>query len=67
MGSFSIWHWIVLAAMVAVILVPYWKIVKRTGNPPALSILFLVPLVNLVAIWWLAYTKWPAVDKGRQG
>ena len=65
MESFSIWHWIILILWVVVLGVPAFKIVGRTGNHPALAILMLVPLVNLVFWWWLAFGRWPAVSAPR--
>jgi len=33
MGSFSIWHWLVVLIFVGVFVVPLWKIVSKTGHP----------------------------------
>jgi hypothetical protein len=59
MEHFSAWHWIVILAILVFVLVPYWRIVARTGHPGALALLMLVPLVNLGFIWWLAFSRWP--------
>lgn len=65
MGSFSIWHWLIVLVWLAVIGVPFWRIVRRTGNPAALSLLIFVPLVNLVFLWWLAFGRWPATPDAK--
>ena len=39
---------------------PYWKIFDRSGWHPALSFLMVVPLVNLVLLWVVAFKKWPS-------
>lgn len=48
-----------LAALLsaAIVIVPFWVILKRAGAHPALSILMLVPLLNLVTLYWVAFSK----------
>lgn len=63
MGSFSIWHWIIVLFIVlfclAIFVVPTWRIVRKAGFPGALSLLALVPGVNLILLWVFAFVKWP--------
>jgi len=59
MGSFSIWHWLVLLLYVAFVLVPCWRIVAKAGFSGAWSLLALIPLVNVVAFWVFAFVRWP--------
>ena len=59
MGSFSIWHWLIVLIYVAVWVVPFWKIFPRAGWSSALSLLMLVPLLNFVLLWVLAFKRWP--------
>ncbi len=49
---------------VILIIIPYWKIFGKTGNSPALSLLLFVPLANIIVIYWLAFSDWPAL-RGR--
>jgi hypothetical protein len=51
-----------LVWLVAVLIgiVPFWRICTRVGHPPWLSLLILVPLINLIFIYWLAFAEWPA-------
>lgn len=60
MGSFSVWHWLIVLIVLAAILPPYWRITSRSGRPGALSLLILIPLVNFVFLWWLAFSRWPS-------
>ena len=48
-----------LAALLsaAIVIVPFWVILNRAGAHPALSILMLVPLVNLVTLYLVAFPK----------
>lgn len=63
MGSFSIWHWIIVLFIVlfwlAIFVVPTWRIVRKAGFPGVLSLLALVPGVNLILLWVFAFVKWP--------
>jgi predicted signal transduction protein with EAL and GGDEF domain len=48
-----------LAALLlaVIVIVPFWVILKRLGVHPALSILMLVPLANLVTLYLVAFSK----------
>ncbi|WP_300577585.1 hypothetical protein [Phenylobacterium sp.] len=59
MGSFSAWHWLILAAWVFLIVFPVGKIFARLGIPWAVAFLMIVPGVNLVMLWVVAFIKWP--------
>ena len=51
-----------IGAIIAII--PFWRICARVGYSPWLSLLMAVPLVNLVFIYFLAFSEWPS-KKGR--
>jgi len=36
-----------------------WRIVAKTGNSGALSLLFLVPLANVAFMLYLGFAEWP--------
>ena len=67
MGSFSIWHLLILLVLVpgilALTLVPIAKIVRRAGYSGWFCLMYFVPLVNLVMLWVFAFAEWPALDK----
>ncbi|HUA90575.1 MAG TPA: hypothetical protein VL994_14140 [Steroidobacteraceae bacterium] len=48
--------WIIVA-IVGVI--PFWRICKRVGHSEWLSLLLLVPIANLIFVYWLAFGDWP--------
>jgi hypothetical protein len=50
--------WIVGAAIV---IVPFWQIFKKAGMAPGLSFLIVIPLVNLVMLYVLAFSEWKVV------
>ena len=54
---------LVMMVIVMIIgLVPLWRIVTRTGHNGWWSLLAFVPIGNLIGLWILAFTRWPAVD-----
>ena len=59
MTGYGLGHWLVFAVMVAVVLYPIGKILGRIGLSPFWSIVALVPFVNLIALWVLAFIDWP--------
>ncbi len=44
-----------------VVVVPYWMIFRKAGFPAFLGILMVVPLVNLVLLYVLAFSQWKVV------
>ncbi len=47
--------------LIAVVIgvIPFWRICKRVGFSEWLSLLIIIPLVNIIFIYWLAFTDWP--------
>lgn len=43
------------------IVLPFWKIFDRAGFPPWLSILMIVPVLNIIMIYFVAFAEWPAM------
>tara|TARA_B100001093_G_C25930560_1_gene636684 strand:- start:191 stop:448 length:258 start_codon:yes stop_codon:yes gene_type:complete len=39
--------------------VPTWMILKKTGYHPALSLLIIIPFVNIILILFVAFSEWP--------
>lgn len=52
-------HWLAFAAMVALIVYPVGKILRRVGLSPFWSLLAFVPVLNILGLWILALTDWP--------
>ena len=44
--------------MVVVGIVPYWKIFSKAGFSGWMSLLMLVPLLNLVVLYIVAFSQW---------
>ena len=64
-GLFQPIHLLVFITLffVSVLVIPYWKIFEKAGFPPALSLLMLVPMVNIAVPFFLAFAEWPALKK----
>lgn len=54
---------IIMGIMALVVVVPFWKIFSKAGFPGALSLLTLIPIVNMLTIYFLAFAKWPALRR----
>ncbi|NUQ27463.1 MAG: hypothetical protein HOQ35_02960 [Acidobacteriaceae bacterium] len=39
------------------VVIPFWQIFKKTGFPAPLSILMLIPVVNLILLYVIAFSK----------
>lgn len=46
---------------VAIALIPYWFIFKKAGFAPALSILMVIPMVNIIMLYVLAFSQWKVI------
>jgi len=49
----------IILIVVAISIIPYWKIYQRTGQSGAMSLLQLIPLVNIIMLYVLAFGDWP--------
>ncbi|MDC2861073.1 hypothetical protein [Delftia sp. DT-2] len=69
MGSFSAIHWLiallVIAPVAALMVVPAWRILQRSGHSGAWALLMLVPVLGFVVLWVLAFSKWPNDKDGK--
>jgi hypothetical protein len=66
MTSYGFGHWLFFAVMVALVLYPVGRILNRLGLSPFWSLLVFIPLVNLILLWALAFSDWPA-EKSKGG
>jgi len=62
MESLSIWHWIIVILVLVLYGVPIAKILGRVGHSKWWTIVFFVPLLNIIALWVFAYSRWPSID-----
>ncbi len=48
-----------LGITLIVLVIVFWRIFSRVGRPGALSLLMMVPVVNLGVLLWFAFAQWP--------
>ena len=53
---------LMLIIYAAIVVVPFFQLWKRTGHSGWMSLLMLLPIVNLVMLYVLAFKRWPAVE-----
>jgi len=54
MGGFGLLWMLIFAALV---IVPFWRLLPKFGMPAWLAILSFIPLVALIYIWIMAFSK----------
>ncbi|WP_417501614.1 hypothetical protein [Marinobacter sp.] len=57
-------HWLWMLVIATVVVIPAWRICQRTGYPGWMGILILIPVVNLVLLYFVAFADWPADKAG---
>ncbi|MBC9784996.1 hypothetical protein H1S01_10795 [Heliobacterium chlorum] len=45
---------------------PFWKIFDRVGLSPWLSLLMVIPVVNIITLFYLAFTEWPSMNNKKR-
>jgi hypothetical protein len=56
--GFGLFHLLVVAAL---IVIPFWQLFSKAGYSGWLSLLMLLPLINVIALYVLAFSDWPAM------
>ncbi|NTY39878.1 MULTISPECIES: hypothetical protein [Burkholderia cepacia complex] len=62
MEHFTAWQLLVSLVLVAVVVYPYVRIVRRTGHSGWWILTMFVPILNFIMLWVFAFARWPAVD-----
>ena len=60
MMGWGVGHWIIFAAMAAAVLYPIGMILRKLGHSPFWAILAFVLVVNVVALWVVAFSEAPS-------
>ena len=61
----SIWQILIVLLFAVAYVVPFWKILGRIGYPKWLAIFAIIPLVSIILLWVVAFSKWSG-DKTRE-
>jgi hypothetical protein len=57
---------IYILVMALVVIWPAARICRRIGFSPVLGILAVIPLANVVLLWYVALAQWPKAETGPQ-
>ncbi|MBN9553492.1 MAG: hypothetical protein J0H61_02265 [Alphaproteobacteria bacterium] len=55
-------HWMAFAVIAAILLYPIGRILGRMGLSPFWSIVMFIPVLNLIALWVIAFADWPSYE-----
>lgn len=58
MGAMTM-QWPLIALIAVVFAYLFSRIVAKAGFPPLLAILMLIPVANIIFLWWFAFSEWP--------
>lgn len=59
-------HWLWMLVMAILMVVPAWRICQRIGYSGWMGILILIPMLNLVFLYFIAFADWPADKAGER-
>ncbi|MCP6390826.1 hypothetical protein NL487_28285, partial [Klebsiella pneumoniae] len=65
MLSFSIWHWLIFLITTApfwlLLMIPISEVIRKAGFSRWWTLIYPVPLINLIALFVFAFSRWPAL------
>ncbi len=53
--------WMLLIS--AIVVLPFWRICTKAGYSDWLSLLVLIPAVNVVFVYFLGFSEWPSLRR----
>ena len=53
---------LVFLIVAALMVIPFWLILPRTGIPAPVALVAIIPLGALILLWVVALRKWPGDD-----
>ncbi len=59
MGSFSIWHGLLIIAWIVAVMVPVAIILRRLGYSAWWVVIAPIAPLNVIGLWVLAFARWP--------
>ena len=60
---FGIGWWALMALAAMVVVLPFWFIFSKAGYSKWLSLLMMLPLVNVFLLYFLAFAAWPETQR----
>lgn len=59
MGSFSLFHWLIVLITLAIMIIPMWKLLPRSGMPAPIALVSIIPFGLIILLWIMAFKRWP--------
>ena len=56
----------IVTIVAALVIIPYWQLFSKAGYSGWWSFLMVLPLINLIALYVLAFSEWPALRRPAQ-
>jgi len=53
----------VFVAGIMTSMLPFYFVFKKAGYPGILSLAMTVPLVNIIVLFWFAFSEWPVLQE----
>jgi len=64
MYTFGPFHMLVIGL---ILIIPFWQLFSTAGFSGWWSLLMIIPLVNLIALYVLAFSSWPSLGRRGEG
>ena len=64
--AFSIIHWLVILVVGLLWVVPLARICRRVGIGWGWALLGFIPVLGVIALWIVAFSRWKIADDDRQ-
>jgi heme/copper-type cytochrome/quinol oxidase subunit 2 len=64
--AFLLVYIVVVLAISVFVIICWWKIFSKAGYSGAMSLLFLVPIANIIVFCILAFGRWPIYNELEQ-
>ena len=54
---------LVVLFMAVIAVLPFWMISSKAGFPGWISLAILIPVLNVILLFFLAFAEWPALRR----
>ncbi len=63
MSGFHLFGCFGIVIALVLVVIPLAKILGRVGHSQLLAILALIPVANIILLWYIAYSRWPRAEQ----
>jgi len=62
LGGFEL---LLILVVGGIIVIPFWKIFSKAGFPAIMSMLMIIPFLNIIVLFYLGFAEWPNLKKSK--